>query len=239
MFLSDNGRMIELPEDIRPLDQCQIYGGTLVIHYVTKGSYGVYYQTEKGLEQKANVKLQPRFYKPNFMVWTVSRNENVLYNLENGIIIAKGNFKVPENVGFNMCAGRNFKAFILKFYEDDIENYRIFDDKGNEVLDSEYVGNGKKVELMGTEAIGNIMPLRIREDKYYSDRKGVLHVVFNDNGISEVIQVIPATYDEVHLNLYAGVKDSAGKLHYPTYEATKNGKEILFTFAGTRIRLPK
>ena len=239
MFISENGKIIELPEDIRPLDQYQTYGGTLVVHYVSKASYGIYYQTEKGLEKKARVSSTPEFFKPNFMVWRTSKDENVLYNTENGIVIATGDFKIPQYVDFDRCYGKNFKAFILKFYDGDIENYRVFDDIGNEVLYSEYVGYGKKVELMSFDGIGNILPLRFRKDKHYSDKKGVLHIVFNDNGTSEVIQVIPAIYDDVSLYLYAGVKDISGKIHYPTYTATKNGKETHFTFAGTRIRLPK
>lgn len=236
MLVSENGRLQELPDDIRAFDEYKIYGNILVVHYVRKPNYSVYYQTDDGLDLKeSNIEFEPKFYEPNLLLFVTAEDNNVLYNTTNGIVIARGNF----NIDFDIYEGSRFKAIILKFYEDGTEKYRVFDDKGNEVLDSKYVGKGKKVEILTYKSMGNIMPLRFRNDKFYSDRKGVLHIIFNKDGTSEVIKVIPPSYDEIMLNLYDAIKDDRGKIHYPTYTAIKDEKEIRFTFAGKKIRLPE
>ena len=101
------------------------------------------------------------------------------------------------------------------------------------------VGKGKKVEILNYRNMGNIMILRIRNDICYFGFNGILHIIFNEDGTSEVIKVIPPSYDRIELNLYAAVKDDRGKIHYPTYTAIKYEKEIRFTFAGEKIRLPE
>lgn len=233
MLVSENGRMQELPDDIRAFDGYKIYGNILVVHYVRKANYSAYYQTDDGLDLKeSNIEFAPRFYEPNFLFFATSKDEHVLYNTKNGIVIARGDF----STNFDIYEGNCFKAIILKFYEDGIEKYRVFDDNGNEVLD---VGKGKKVEILTYGKMGNIMPLRIRNKKNYSDCKGILHIVFNQDGTSEVVKVIPPSYDEIYLNLYAAIKDDRGKMHYPTYTAIKGEKETRFTFAGKKIRLPE
>lgn len=236
MLVSENGRMQELPDDIRAFDEYKMYGNILVVHYVSKKNYSVYYQTDNGLDLKeSKIESEPRLYEPNFLAFVTSEGDEVLYNTTNGIVIARGDF----NTNFDIYEGNRFKAIILKFYEGGIEKYRVFDDKGNEVLDSKYVGKGKKVEILTYRKMGNIMPLRIRNDKFYSNRKGILHIMFNEDGTSEVIKVIPPSYDEIDLNLYSAIKDDRGKIHYPTYTAIQDGKEIRFTFAGKKIRLPE
>lgn len=239
MLVSENGKMKELPDDIRAFDEYKMYGNTLVVHYVSKGNYSVYYQTDKGLDLKeSKIKYGPTFYEPNFLAFA-SEDDEVLYNTKNGIVIAHGNFQVPRYSNFDIYEGKGFKAIILEFYEEGIEKYRVFDDKGNEVLDSKYVGKGKEVETLTDRSMGNIMPLRFRNDKFHSDRKGILHIIFNEDGTSEVVKVIPPLYDEIDLNLYAAIKDDRGKIHYPTYTAIKDEEEIRFTFAGKKIRLPE
>lgn len=238
MLVSENGRMVELPDDIRAFDEYKMYGNILVVHYVSKKSYSVYYQTDNGLDLKeSEIESEPRLYEPIFLAFTSSEGDEVLYNTTNGIAIARGDFKVPQYTNFDFYEGNRFKAIILEFYEGGIEKYRVFDDNGNEVLNSKYVGKGKKVELLTYKKMGNIIPLRISNYKSYSHCEGVLHIIFNEDGTSEVIKVIPPTYDEVNLNLYAAVKDDTGKIHYPTYTAIKNGKEIRFTFAGKKIKI--
>lgn len=237
MLVSDNGKIMELPDDIRAFDEYKMYGKTLIVHYVNEKHYGIYYHTDSGLDLKANgIKFEPKFYEPNFIWFISSEDDDVLYNTASGIIIACGNFK------FDIYDGIRFKVFILKFYEGSTEKYRVFDDKGNEILDSEFVGVGKKVELITYKNFGNILPLRIRQrirhGKFYSDHKGILHIIFNKDGTSKVIKVIPPSYDGVDLNSYVAVEDDAGKIHYPTYTAIKNGKETCFTFAGKKIKLP-
>ncbi|MFR0823161.1 MAG: hypothetical protein ACLU84_02360 [Clostridia bacterium] len=237
MLVSENGRMMELPDDIRVFDEYKMYGKTLVVHYVNKKYYSIYYQTDSGLELKeSEIKSEVEFYKPNYIAFVSSKGDDVLYNTTNGVVIAYGNFQVPEYSNFDIYEGPRFNAIILKFYEEGIEKYRVFNDKGDEVLDSAYVGRGKKVELLTYKSFGNIMPLRIRIDKFCSDRKGVLHIVFNEES-TEVIEVLPSIYDKVDLNLYAAVKDNAGRIHYPTYTAVKNGKASFFTFAGKRLNI--
>ena len=233
MLVSENGRLQELPDDIRAFDEYKIYGNILVVHYVSKKNYSVYYQTDNGLDLKeSKIEAEPRFYEPNFLAFVTSEDDNVLYNTTNGIVIARGDF----NTNFDIYEGNRFKAIILKFYEGGIKKYRVFDDKGNEILD---VGKGKKVEILNYRNMGNIMILRIRNDICYFGFNGILHIIFNEDGTSEVIKVIPPSYDRIELNLYAAVKDDRGKIHYPTYTAIKYEKEIRFTFAGEKIRLPE
>ena len=233
MLVSENGKMHELPDDIRAFDEYKMYGNILVVHYVSKKNYSVYYQTDNGLDLKeSKIEAEPRFYEPNFFFFFTSEDDNVLYNTTNGIVIARGDF----NTNFDIYEGNRFKAIILKFYEGGIKKYRVFDDKGNEILD---VGKGKKVEILNYRNMGNIMILRIRNDICYFGFNGILHIIFNEDGTSEVIKVIPPSYDRIELNLYAAVKDDRGKIHYPTYTAIKYEKEIRFTFAGEKIRLPE
>lgn len=185
-----------------------------------------------------DLKVEPRFFESGFILIELP-GENVLYNTKNGEIVAAGNIIIGDYSNPNVCIGNSFKAVVLEFYENGIDTYRVFDDRGNEVLDSKYVGYGKKVELLDYDGLGNIMPLRFRKDRFDSNRSGILHIVFWEDGTSEVIEVIPPQDGKIILNMRIGVKDYYGNLHYPTYMVEKCDKEVYFTITGKRIRLPK
>lgn len=242
MLISENGKLIELPDDIRAIDNYKIYENTLVVYYAEKGTYSIYDQQTDGLKLEAeNLKKKPRFFESGFILFEGDNQENVLYNTKDGESVAIGNFRIGEHSNLDVCKGNSFRAVVLKFYENGIDTYRVFDDRGNEVLDAKYVGEGKKVELLDNDGLlGNIMPLRIRVDRFHSDLSGILHIVFWDDGSSEVIEVIPPEYGgRIHLDGSTAVKDCYGKLHYPTYVGNKGGKEVHFAITGKRIRLPK
>lgn len=239
MLVSENGKLIELPEDVRPTDKYKIYENTLVVNYVERKMYSFYVQQATGLKKEAEgLKVEPRFFESGFILIELP-GENVLYNTKTGEIVAAGNIIIGQDSNPDVCIGNSFKAVVLEFYEKGIDTYRVFDDQGNEVLDSKYVKNGKKVEILDYNGLGNIMPLKIRDDRFISRRYGVLHILFWKDGTSEVIEVIPTEYDRVYLNKYAAIKDCYGNAHYPTYAAEKDDKTIYFTFNGKRIRLPK
>ena len=240
MLVSENGKLIELPDDMRAIDKYKIYGNTLVVYYAKKGTYSFYVQQAAGLKKEAeNLKKEPRFFESGFISFEESNEENVLYNTKCGECVAVGNFRIDEYENPDVCEGNSFRAAVLKFYEDGIDTYRVFDDRGNEVLDSKYVGYGKKVELLDYNGLGNIMPLRFRKDRFHSDLSGILHIVFWKDGISEVIEVIPPKWDRIILNAAIGIRDYYGNIHYPTYEAKEDDKKVYFTITGKRIRLPK
>lgn len=240
MLVSENGKLIELPDDMRAIDKYKIYENTLVVYYAEKGTYSFYVQQAAGLKKEAeNLKKEPRFFESGFIWFEESNGEEVLYNTKCGECVAVGNFRINEYENPDVCEGNSFRAVVLKFYEDGIDTYRVFDDRGNEVLDSKYVGYGKKVELLDYDGLGNIMPLRFRKDRFDSNRSGILHIVFWEDGTSEVIEVIPPQDGKIILNMRIGVKDYCGNLHYPTYMVEKCDKEVYFTITGKRIRLPK
>ena len=239
MLVSENGKLIELPEDIRAMDKYKIYENTLVVNYAEKKMYSFYVQQATGLKKEVEgLKVEPRFFESGFILIELPR-ENVLYNTKCGTVVATGNFVIGDYSNPDVCKGNNFRAVILEFYENGEYTYRVFDDQGNEVLDSKYVKNGWKVELLDFNGLGNMMPLKIRDDSFESRRYGVLHIVFYKDGTSEVIEVIPPEYDRIYLNCYAAIKDCYGKVHYPTYEVKKDDKTLYFTITGKRIRLPK
>ena len=239
MLVSENGNLIELPDDIRGIDKYKIYEKTLVVNYAKKGTYSFYVQQATGLKKEAEgLKEEPRFFESGFIL-IEQPGENVLYNTKTGEIVAAGNIIIGDYSNPDVCIGNSFKAVVLEFYENGIDTYRVFDDQGNEVLDSKYVKNGKKVEILDYNGLGNIMPLKNRDDRFISRRYGVLHILFWKDGTSEVIEVIPTEYDSVYLNKYAAIKDCYGNVHYPTYEVKKDDKTLYFTITGKRIRLPK
>ena len=239
MFASENGKLIELPEDIRMGDEYKIYDNVIVIYYAKKRTYSIYTKTDEGLHLEIEeLKSEPKFFESGFIL-ADSYGANVLYNTKRGTVVATGNFIIGEYSNPDVCEGNLFKAVVLEFYENGICTYRVFDDKGNEVLDSKYVKNGWKVEPLDFKGLGNMMPLRIRDDRFESRRYGVLHIVFYKDGTSEVIEVISPKYDNVFLYRYAAIKDCYGKAHYPTYAAEKDDKTIYFTITGKRIKLPK
>ena len=239
MLVSENGKLIELPDDMRAIDKYKIYGNTLVVYYAKKGTYSFYVQQATGLKKEAEgLKEEPRFFESGFIL-IEQPGENVLYNTKNGEIVAAGNIIIGDYSNPDVCIGNSFKAVVLEFYENGIDTYRVFDDQGNEVLDSKYVKNGKKVELLDYNGLGNIMPLRFRKDRFHSDLSGILHIVFWKDGISEVIEVIPPKWDRIILNAAIGIRDCYGNIHYPTYEAKEDDQKVYFTITGKRIRLPK
>ena len=239
MLVSENGKLIELPEDIRAMDKYKIYENTLVVNYAEKKMYSFYVQQATGLKKEAEgLKVEPRFFESGFILIELP-GENVLYNTKTGEIVAAGNIIIGQNSNPDVCIGNSFKAVVLEFYENGIDTYRVFDDRGNEILDSKYVGNGKKVELLDYNGLGNIMPIKIRDDRFVSRHCGVLHILFWEDGTSEVIEVIPIEYERVFLNRRIAVKDCYEKIHYPTYEVYKDDKTFYFTFNGKIIRLPK
>lgn len=240
MLVSENGKLIELPDDIRMGDEYQIYDQVIVIYYANKRMYSIYTKKEEGLHlERKELKSKPRFFESGFILAKDSDKGNVLYNTELGTVVATGNFFIGEYSNPDVWKGNTFRAVVLKFYENCEYTYRVFDDQGNEVLDSKYVKNGWKVELLDFKGFGNMMPLKIRDDRFESRRYGVLHILFLKDGTSEVIEVIPPEYDKIYLNCFAAVKDYYGNAHYPTYVAQKNDKETCFTITGKRIRLPK
>lgn len=240
MLVSEKGKLIELPDDIRMGDKYKIYDNVIVIYYAKKRTYSIYTKTEEELHLEIEeLKSEPRFFESGFILAEDSNEENVLYNTELGTVVATGNFIIGEYSNPDVCEGNNFRAVVLEFYEKGEYTYRVFDDQGNEVLDSKYVKNGWKVELLDFNGLGNMMPLKIRDDSFESRRYGVLHIVFYKDGTSEVIEVIPPEYDRIDLNCYATIKDCYGNAHYPTYVVKKADKQLRFTITGKRIRLPK
>ena len=80
MLVSENGKLIELPEDVRPTDKYKIYENTLVVNYVERKMYSFYVQQATGLKKEAEgLKVEPRFFESGFILIELP-GENVLYN---------------------------------------------------------------------------------------------------------------------------------------------------------------
>ena len=240
MLISEEGKLIELPDDMQPIDKYKSYENTLVVYYAEKGTYSFYVQQAAGLKMEAeNLKKEPIFFESGFISFEESNGDKVLYNTKCGECVAVGWFRIGKYEEPDVCKGNSFRAVLLRFHKDGIATYRVFDDRGNELLDSKYVGREKKVELLDYDGLGNIMPLRFRKDRSRSNCTGILHIVFWEDGTFEVIEVIPPKWDRITLNTRIGVRDCYGNIHYPTYEVKKDDKKFYFTITGKRIRLPK
>lgn len=97
MLVSENGKLIELPDDMRAIDKYKIYENTLVVYYAEKGTYSFYVQQAAGLKKEAeNLKKEPRFFESGFIWFEESNGEEVLYNTKCGECVAVGNFRINE-----------------------------------------------------------------------------------------------------------------------------------------------
>ena len=90
MFASENGKLIELPEDIRMGDEYKIYDNVIVIYYAKKRTYSIYTKTDEGLHLEIEeLKSEPKFFESGFIL-ADSYGANVLYNTKRGTVVATG-----------------------------------------------------------------------------------------------------------------------------------------------------
>ena len=66
MLVSENGKLIELPEDVRPTDKYKIYENTLVVNYAERKMYSFYVQQATGLKK----------YKSQYQNYQKRENKN-------------------------------------------------------------------------------------------------------------------------------------------------------------------
>ena len=165
---------------------------------------------------------------------TTDKFGNNLLDCITGKVIFQGNFQIKSAIE-GMHRNHEDSCFIFKQTVDDHVEYVLTNHEGKMILGEGYVGKDKKVEFLTYKAFGGIRPILFSDKK--KGKVGLLHYFKG-----ECIQITPVKYDSISI-LLGAIKDSKGKLHYPTYKATytyQNKKfEKYFDMNGREVKISK